>query len=140
MPGGRSVVTVHGPSFARFSASARRCFTGSSVQASFRIIALWIGSISFSEINVRGTSAACIQNTTEMDRNAVLTAINCTQTPLPDAALIFGVELATDQGYERQHIHPDHQCDGRPHRPVHHVVVRDVLRVPREPRGRCQPK
>src|SRR5947207_111714 len=118
MPCGRSAVTVQGPSFTRFSASARRRRTGSRVQASFRIIALWIGSISFSETNVRGTSAACIQNTTDMDKNAVLTAINCTQRTLPDAALVLRIKFASDQGYERHHIHPDQQCDCRPNRPV----------------------
>jgi len=37
-------------------------------------MALWIGSISFSETSVRAVSAACKQQATEMDSNAALTA------------------------------------------------------------------
>src|SRR5450755_3502740 len=55
---GRSAVTDQGPSFMRRSASARRRRTASCVQASLRMMALWMGAASSSETSVIGMPAA----------------------------------------------------------------------------------
>src|ERR1022692_2337969 len=78
MPGGRSVVTLHGPSLAWRSASARRWRTESSVQASLRTIAECMASALESETRVMGMPTAWAHDTTVTMRTARFTITDCT--------------------------------------------------------------
>src|ERR1019366_5977265 len=78
IPGGRSVVTLHGPSLAWRSASARRWRTESSVQASLRTIAECMASASESETRVMGIPKAWAHDTTVTTRTARFTITDCT--------------------------------------------------------------
>src|ERR1035441_7265836 len=78
IPGGRSVVTLHGPSLAWRSASARRWRTESSVQASLRTIAECMASASESETSVMGIPRAWAHDTTVTTRTARFTITDCT--------------------------------------------------------------
>src|ERR1035441_10040618 len=77
MPWGRSVVTLHGPSLAWRSASARRWRTESSVHASLRTIAECMASASESETRVMGMPTAWAHVTTVTTRTARFTITDC---------------------------------------------------------------
>ena len=74
--------------------------------------------------------------------DAVFTICDCSGCARADrdAALVFGVELAANQGDDGHQVHPDQQGDTGAHRAVHHVVVADVADVPGEPGGGQQPQ
>src|ERR1039458_9280960 len=78
IPGGRSVVTLHGPSLAWRSASARRWRTESSVQCLLRSIGECMGSASESETRVMGIPKAWAHDTTVTTRTARFTITDCT--------------------------------------------------------------
>src|SRR5438270_11962556 len=110
MPLGRSVVTLQGPSFSRRSASARSRRTESTVHASLRIIALWIGSASSSETSVMGRSAAREQATARIQMRAFFTLLYFNGRPLLLSAPLVGrVEFAADQSDDRHQVHPHQQ-------------------------------
>src|ERR1017187_4294993 len=77
MPGGRSVVTLHGPSLAWRSASARRWRTESSVQASLRTMAECMASASESETSVMGMPTAWAHDTSVTARTRLFTITDC---------------------------------------------------------------
>src|ERR1035441_2271495 len=85
IPGGRSVVTLHGPSLAWRSASARRWRTESSVQASLRTIAECMASASESETSVMGIPTAWAHDTTVTTRTARFTITDCSGYQMEEA-------------------------------------------------------
>src|ERR1019366_1161589 len=155
MPWGRSVVTLHGPSLAWRSASARRWRTESSVHASLRTIAECMASASESETRVIGMPTAWAHVTTVTTRTARFTITDCTgyqageagkdqelagESACPTflvsgASLVGGVELAADQRDQRDQVHPDEKRDAGADGAVHHVVAGKMADVPGESQG-----
>src|ERR1019366_275864 len=163
MPCGRSVVTLHGPSLAWRSASARRWRTESSVQASLRTVAECMASASESETRVMGMPTAWAHDTTVTTRTARFTITDCSgylvgqALPLPPAppffmkfrgpvcsvpggTLVGGVELAADQCDQRDQVHPDEKRDTGADGAVHHVVAGKMADVPGESQGGEEPQ
>src|ERR1035438_9924015 len=162
MPGGRSVVTLHGPSLAWPSASARRWRTESSVQASLRTMAECMASASESETRVMGMPTAWAHDTTVTTRTARFTITDCTGYQvggagkggaggprgypacptflLPGGAFVGGVELAAGQSHQRDPVHPDQERDAGADGAVHHVVARQMADVPGESQGGEEPQ
>src|SRR5450759_4655789 len=123
MPWGRSVVTLQGPSLTWRSASPWRWRTLSSVQASLRTMAECSASASESETRVIGMPAAWAHDTSVTARTALFTITDCsgnraetgdshrisanrTGNPVsaPGGSLVGGVELAADQGDQRNQV------------------------------------
>src|SRR5436305_1082667 len=117
-PLGLSEVTVQGPSFMRRSASARRRRTESWVQASLRIMALWIGSASSSDNSVMGKPAAPAHDAIAKSKTpAFTTAIVAWGQGRKWPILLFvapfinRVKFAADQSDGGDQVHPNHQGD-----------------------------
>src|SRR5690242_2797090 len=100
-----------------------------------------MGSASSTETSVFGISAAR-RHTTESSSRPVLTSAivpgirhrsGTGRTPASmHSALVFGVELTSNQRDERHKVHPNEKGDDGSDGPVHHVVVGDVPGIPGE--------
>src|SRR5689334_22306172 len=52
----------------------------------------------------------------------------------------FGVQLGTDQNDDDREPYPGHEADHRPERAVGLVEIPETRRIPREQRGRSEPR
>src|ERR1019366_8115840 len=134
IPGGRSVVTLHGPSLAWRSASARRWRTESSVQASLRTIAECMASASESETRVMGIPKAWAHDTTVTTRTARFPITDCTGYQVGEAGKAGALSPELRAWWGGPPVR-----GRRPRRPARTVQHADPI-VPAAERGRPGPE